>query len=68
MVGHPDLFGFRLERTHIAVADELAAAGSLLMGQADEGRPVVLARGIRFTASNAGGQALIRPRHEDMFR
>lgn len=68
MVGHPDLFGYQLERTHIAVADELAAAGSLLMGQADEGRPVVLARGIRFTSGDAGSQALIRPRHEDMFR
>jgi coenzyme F420-0:L-glutamate ligase/coenzyme F420-1:gamma-L-glutamate ligase len=68
MVGHPDLFGYRLERTHIAVADELAAAGSLLMGQADEGRPVVLARGIRFTPSESGSQALIRPKREDMFR
>jgi coenzyme F420-0:L-glutamate ligase/coenzyme F420-1:gamma-L-glutamate ligase len=50
------------------VADELAAAGSLLMGQADEGRPIVLARGMRFTPSDAGSQALIRPRNEDMFR
>jgi len=68
MVGHPDLFGYRLERTHIAVADELAAAGSLLMGQADEGRPIVLARGLRFTASEAGSLALIRRKQEDMFR
>lgn len=68
MVGHSDLFGYRLERTHVAVADELAAAGSLLMGQADEGRPVVLARGMRFTSSDAGGSSLIRPKAEDMFR
>jgi coenzyme F420-0:L-glutamate ligase/coenzyme F420-1:gamma-L-glutamate ligase len=68
MVGHPDLFGYRLERTHVAVADELAAAGSLLMGQADEGRPIVLARGMRFSTSHAGSQALIRPKNEDMFR
>lgn len=68
MVGHADLFGYRLERTHIAVADELAAAGSLLMGQANEGRPVVLARGMLFTPSDAGSRSLIRPKAEDMFR
>ena len=68
MVGHPDLFGRKLERTQIAVADELAAAGSLLMGQADEGRPVVLARGVRFATSGEDGKRLIRAKHEDMFR
>lgn len=68
MVGQPDLFGYRLERTQVAVADELAAAGSLLMGQADEGRPVVLVRGMRFKASEAGSNSLIRPKAEDMFR
>lgn len=68
MVGHPDLFGRKLERTEVAVADELAAAGSLLMGQADEGTPVVLARGIGFRFSNADGKALIRARSEDLFR
>lgn len=68
MVGHPDIFGRKIERTQIAVADELAAAGSLLMGQADEGRPVVLARGVRFAASEDDGKRLIRAKHEDMFR
>jgi coenzyme F420-0:L-glutamate ligase/coenzyme F420-1:gamma-L-glutamate ligase len=68
MVGHSDLFGYRLERTHVAVADELAVAGSLLMGQANEGLPVVLARGMRFTASDVGSHSLIRPKTEDMFR
>jgi coenzyme F420-0:L-glutamate ligase/coenzyme F420-1:gamma-L-glutamate ligase len=68
MVGRADLFGHRLERTHVAVADELAAAGSLLMGQADEGHPIVLARGIRFTRSDEGSQALLRPKSEDLFR
>ncbi|CAB3736142.1 coenzyme F420-0:L-glutamate ligase [Paraburkholderia rhynchosiae] len=68
LVGHPDMFGRKLERTQVAVADELAAAGSLLMGQADEGTPVVLARGIRFRSSSADGKALIRARSEDLFR
>ncbi|MEX3957417.1 coenzyme F420-0:L-glutamate ligase [Trinickia sp. EG282A] len=68
MVGQPDLFGRKLERTQIAIVDELAAAGSLLMGQADEGTPVVLARGVRFRCSRADGKALIRPKSEDLFR
>lgn len=68
MVGHPDMFGRKLERTQIAVADELAAAGSLLMGQADEGTPLVLARGVRFAVGAADGKALIRAKREDLFR
>lgn len=68
MVGHPDLFGRPLEITQIATADELAAAGSLLMGQADEATPIVLARGMRFARSEEGIRSLLRPRHQDLFR
>ena len=68
MIGQPDMFGRALERTQIAVADELAAAGSLLMGQASEATPVVLARGVRFSASDVGTVPLIRAKHEDLFR
>ncbi|MGP3790581.1 coenzyme F420-0:L-glutamate ligase [Pseudomonas sp. B392_1p] len=68
MIGQPDMFGRGLERTQIAVADELAAAGSLLMGQASEATPVVLARGVRFRTSEVGSTPLLRARHEDLFR
>ncbi len=68
MIGQPDLFGRPLEVTQIATADELAAAGSLLMGQADEATPLVLARGIRFARSDEPARTLVRPRHEDLFR
>ena len=44
-VGEKDLYGRELETTEIATADELSAAASLVMGQADEGLPVVLIRG-----------------------
>ncbi|MEZ5458240.1 MAG: coenzyme F420-0:L-glutamate ligase [Steroidobacteraceae bacterium] len=66
--GRADLFGRELRRTDIGVADELAAAASLLMGQANEGRPVVLVRG--FTAADAGQDARVlqRDRREDLFR
>jgi len=67
-IGGRDRFGNRLEVTEPAVADELAAAASLVMGQAAEGLPVVLARGARLRPSSRGAQALLRPREQDMFR
>ncbi len=67
-VGRLDLFGRPLEVTEVAVADELAAAASLLMGQADQGCPAVLIRGALWQASEQGSESLLRPRAMDMFR
>jgi coenzyme F420-0:L-glutamate ligase/coenzyme F420-1:gamma-L-glutamate ligase len=67
-IGDPDLFGRELEITEVAVADELAAAASFVMGQADEACPVVLIRGARWKPANTGFGALLRPREMDMFR
>lgn len=66
--GQPDLFGRRLERTVIAHADELAAAASLVQGQADEGRPVVLIRGARRDAGAGSGRDLLRDPSAELFR
>jgi coenzyme F420-0:L-glutamate ligase/coenzyme F420-1:gamma-L-glutamate ligase len=66
--GDPDLFGRTLRVTVVALADELAAAASLLMGQADEGRPIVVVRGALPTGSALPATALVRPAEEDMFR
>ena len=66
--GDPDLFGFRLRITQIAAADELAAAASLVMGQADEGIPVVHARGFPYPLREGSLKELLRPRENDMFR
>ncbi len=68
MRGKPDLFGYQLRVTVIAAADELAAAGSLVMGQADERIPVVLARGFPYALREASLKELIRPKEMDMFR
>lgn len=68
LIGHPDLYGRRLEATQVAVADELAAAASFLMGQADDSVPVVLVRGARLRRSESGSRTLIRVRNEDLFR
>lgn len=66
--GRPDLFGRVLRSTEIGLADELAAAASLVMGQADERRPAVIVRGLPATAPHRGAQALIRPLDQDLFR
>ena len=66
--GRPDLFGRPLRITQVGLADELAAAASLLMGQADEGTPVVLVRGLRSECHKGRAADLIRPRELDLFR
>lgn len=67
-VGEADMYGNILEVTEAAVADELAAAASLVMGQAAESCPVVLARGASLAASDDGSSSLLRDRALDMFR
>jgi coenzyme F420-0:L-glutamate ligase/coenzyme F420-1:gamma-L-glutamate ligase len=67
-IGAPDLFGRKMRVTEVAVADELAAAASLLMGQADEGQPVVHMRGFAWDAAPLPASALIRPKELDLFR
>jgi coenzyme F420-0:L-glutamate ligase / coenzyme F420-1:gamma-L-glutamate ligase len=66
--GKPDLHGRTLRSTEVGVADEVAAAASLLMGQAAEGRPIVIVRGFPYRLGDGSAQDLVRPRHLDMFR
>jgi coenzyme F420-0:L-glutamate ligase / coenzyme F420-1:gamma-L-glutamate ligase len=66
MRGKPDLYGRALRVTEIGIADEIAAAASLLMGQSDEGFPAVLMRGLQTGDGRAAD--LIRPRAIDLFR
>jgi coenzyme F420-0:L-glutamate ligase/coenzyme F420-1:gamma-L-glutamate ligase len=68
MRGRPDLFGHPLRVTQTGFADEIAAAASLLMGQADEGQPAVLVRGLGWTGAAAAAATLIRSPDEDLFR
>jgi len=66
--GHPDLFGRALEVTITGFADEIAAAASLVQGQADEATPIVLVRGLSWSAPDAPAAALVRPPEYDLFR
>lgn len=66
--GQPDLFGYTLRVTTVGAADELAAAASLVMGQAAEGTPVVHARGFPYPLREGSFNELLRPKNMDMFR
>ena len=68
MIGRKDLFGRTLDVTQTGFADDIAAAASLVMGQADEGLPAVLLRGLAWREPASGARALLRPKDEDLFR
>ena len=68
LCGQPDLVGRTLRATVVGLADEIAAAASLVMGQAAEGQPIVLVRGVVVQGRSSPARALIRPAAEDLFR
>jgi coenzyme F420-0:L-glutamate ligase/coenzyme F420-1:gamma-L-glutamate ligase len=65
--GRLDLDGRPLEHTVTATADQLAAAADLVCGQANEGRALVLARGLSFTPSDANARTLCRDAAGDLY-
>ncbi|MCB8917018.1 MAG: coenzyme F420-0:L-glutamate ligase [Ardenticatenaceae bacterium] len=66
--GEPDLYGYTLQHTEVGLADEVAAAAGLLMGQAAEGTPVVIVRGLQFPAGEGRAADLIRSQALDLYR
>jgi coenzyme F420-0:L-glutamate ligase/coenzyme F420-1:gamma-L-glutamate ligase len=68
LAGTPDLNGRALRTTEVGLADEIAACASLLMGQANEGTPAVLLRGLKLPQRDGSADELIRPRALDLFR
>lgn len=66
--GDHDLLGYTLQHTIIGLADEIAAAASLLMGPAAEGIPAVVIRGLDLPPSDSSARDLQRPRALDLFR
>ncbi len=64
-----DLFGHELQSTIIGQADNLASAAQLVMGEANEGIPIVLIRGYGFDVTeNASINAILRNKDDDLFR
>ena len=65
--GSKDMFGYVLNVTQMAVADELASAAELAMKKSD-GVPVAIIRGFNYAKGSGSGRELIRPAQEDLFR
>jgi coenzyme F420-0:L-glutamate ligase/coenzyme F420-1:gamma-L-glutamate ligase len=66
--GTLDLFDYTLHITTVGAADELAAAASLVMGQAAEGTPAVHVRGFPYPLRDGSLGELLRPKEQDLFR
>jgi len=66
--GQKDLYGRTLKVTQPAIGDEIAAAACLLMGEASEGRPLAVLRGLEVVADNLPATALVRSGNENLFR
>ncbi len=66
--GKQDLYGYTMRVTVVAVADELASAAELLMGEGDEGIPAVIIRGYNYERGEEKATVLARPMDEDLFR
>jgi coenzyme F420-0:L-glutamate ligase/NADPH-dependent F420 reductase len=67
--GEADLFGRELQATVIGVADEIAAAASLVIGEAAEGTPVAIVRGATYDPDDGVGVGeILRPLDKDLFR
>lgn len=65
--GRKDLFGYTLQHTEVGVADQIAAAATLMLGQAAEAIPAVIVRGAVFEARDGSAQEINRPREMDLF-
>jgi len=65
---NPDLHGRKLQVSIVGIADELAAAGSIVQGQGAEGRPVALVRGLDPFEQTSPASEIIRPANENLFR
>ena len=66
--GETDLHGNPLRVTEVGIADEIAAAASLIMGQAAQGIPAVLVQGMDLRGPANDASALIRDPDKDLFR
>jgi coenzyme F420-0:L-glutamate ligase/coenzyme F420-1:gamma-L-glutamate ligase len=66
--GKLDLYGKPLQRSTVCQIDELSSAAEPLMGQANEGTPVVVVRGYEFSIGDETAQDVLRTKEEDLFR
>ena len=65
--GKRDPYGYPMEASVLAVADELAAAAELVMGKTD-GIPLAIVRGYSYSPASGSARDLLMPPERDMFR
>ena len=65
--GQPDMFGRPLTVSEVGLADQIASAAALAMGEAGERRPIALVRGLAAASEDSCAADLIRPREFDLF-
>ena len=65
--GLADLYGRSLRSSLVCIADEIASAAELLMGQADEKIPVIIVRGAIFESQDGNATSIIRDSSENLF-
>jgi len=63
-----DLFGYKLKTSTVAIADQICSAAELIMGEADEGYPVIILRGYKYKRKEIPAKKIIRPVENDYFR
>jgi coenzyme F420-0:L-glutamate ligase / coenzyme F420-1:gamma-L-glutamate ligase len=66
--GRKDLFGYTLQHTEVGIADQIASAATLLLGQAAEAIPAVIVRGATFEPREGSAAEINRPVEMDLFR
>ena len=66
-VGREDIYGHELGGSLVCLADQIAASAELVMGQADEGVPVVIVRGVSFQHDKGSASEIIRPESKNLF-
>ena len=65
--GKEDLYERELRGSLVCLADQVAAATELVMGQADEGVPVVIVRGIKYESGEGSASEILRDSSDDLF-
>lgn len=68
--GQKDLFGYTLRFKNVALADELASAAELVMGQGREATPIAIIRGLKraLFRERATSKRIVVRANEDLFR
>lgn len=66
-IGKKDRNGYKMKSSVEAIIDEVASAATLLMGQVDEGKPIVLIKGVKYEYSDEGVKSIIRKPKKELF-